>query len=93
MDRGQFDSAVNTRVRYSGSGSRSQDVASPAHNVVNVRQPVGKWKTKYQFPTQALPSLRSNPKITDNGPRHELVTSLTRPLRAARERWGDLTFS
>ena len=93
VDRGPFDSAVNIRVQYSGSGSPSQAVTGPTRNVVDVSQPVGKWKTKYQFPTQALPSLRSNPETTEDGPRHELVMSLTRPLRAIRERRGDSTFS
>ena len=93
VDRGPFDSAVNIRVQYSGSSSRSQDVAGPTRNVVDVRQPVGEWKTKYQFPTQALPSPRSNSKTTDDGPRHGLVMSLARSSRATRERRGDSTFS
>ena len=49
VDRGPFDSAVNIRVRYSGSGSHSQDVAGPIRNVVDVHQPVGNGKLGTSF--------------------------------------------
>ena len=49
MDRGPFDSAVNIRVRYSRSGSRSQDVAGPTRNVVGVHQPVGNRRLGTSF--------------------------------------------
>ena len=48
-----------------GSGSRSQNAAGPTRNVVDVHQPADKWKTKYQFPTQALPSLPDNRRCTE----------------------------
>ena len=93
VDRKPFDSAMNIQVAYSGSSSHSRNVGGdPGRGVVEVRQPVGRWKSKYQFPTQALQLPRSNPKTTEDTPRHGLM-SLNRPLQATRESGGDSAFS
>ena len=72
VDRKPFDSAMNIRVVYSGSSSRSQNViGGPDRGVVEVCQPMDEWRSKYQFPTQALQLLRSDSKIAEDTPRQE----------------------
>ena len=89
VDRRPFDSAVNIQIEPS---SCSQAVGGPTRGVVDPHKPVNKWKSKYQFPTQAPPSPRSGSKTTDDAPRHGLRMSLTRPSHV-RERGGDSTIS
>ena len=64
VDRGPFDSTVNIRVQYSSSGSRSQDVAGPPRNVVDIHQHAGKWKTKYRFPSQCFHHSKAGVRIS-----------------------------
>jgi hypothetical protein len=77
VDRKPFDSGVNMQAAYSESSSHSQNVAGgPGSEVVEVRQPVDERESKHQFPALQLP--QSNPKTTEDKPRHRFRTSLTR---------------
>jgi hypothetical protein len=94
VDRKPFESAVNIQTACSESSSHSQNVAGgPGREGVEVRQPVDKWRSKYRFPTQALQLPRSNPKTTEDTPRHRSRTLLTPQSQVTRERRGDSTFS
>jgi len=94
VERNPFDSAVNIRVVYSGSSSRSRNAAGgPGRGVVEVRQPADEWKSKYQFPTQALHSPRSNSNTTEDTPGHGLRTSWARLSQVTGERGRDSAFS
>ena len=92
VDRKPFDSAVNIRVVYSDPSFRSRSVGGPARGVVDVHQPVTKWESKYQFPTQDLRLPRNNSKETDDESRHGLRMPLTQPSQV-RERGEDSMFS
>ena len=90
VDRKPFNSAVNIQVVYSESSSRSRNLASgPGRGVVEVRQPVDKWGSKYPFPTQALQLPRSNSRTAEDTPRDELRM----PSQVTRGGRDDSTFS
>jgi len=91
VERNLFDSAVNIRAVYSsGSSSRSRNAAG---RVVEVCQPTNEWKSKYQFPTQALHSSRTNSNTTEDTPGYGLRTSWARLSQATGERGRDSAFS
>jgi len=92
VDRKPFDSAANIRIVYSDPSSHSRTAGGPARGVVNVHQPANKWKSEYQFPAQASPLPRSDLKISDDAPRHELRMPLARPSEIT-ERERDSAFS
>jgi hypothetical protein len=66
---------------------------SPGRGVLEVCQPMDKWKSKYQFPAQALQVPRSNLKTTEDTPNQGLRMSSTQPPQFTRERRDNSTFS
>lgn len=94
VERNLFDSAVNIRAVYSsGSSSRSRNVAGGTGRVVEVCQPTNEWKSKYQFPTQALHSPRTNSNTTEDTPGYGSRTSWARLSQVTGERRRDSAFS
>ena len=94
VERSLFDSAVNIRAVYSsGSSSRSRNVAGGTGRVVEVFQPTNEWKPKYQFPTQALHSPRTNSNTTEDTPGYGSRTSWARLSQVTGERGRDSAFS
>lgn len=95
-----FDSAVNIRVQYSGTGSGSRDVAGPIRRVVDVHQlACDRVKPKHSFPikplespqrkepspmSEVVPQDHRDPKAVEVEPRHGLRMSLARPSQIAR---------
>jgi hypothetical protein len=94
VDRNPFDSAMNVQVVYSRSSPRPWNVTGgPGRGVLEVRQPMDKLKSMYQFPTQASQVPRSNLKMADDTPGRGLRMSSTQPPQFTRERRDDSTFS